>query len=454
MDPDWVDSLAPAFRRYRADRRIDEVECIVPDLVGQSRGKAMPFHKFNPAARFFLPTSLFYQTVTGTYVDVEGLVDQWMENDIVLNPDMSTACAAPWAEDATMQVICDLETRDGAPVPLAPRNVLKRVLGLYAERGWRPVVAPELEFYLTRPNTDPNEPIEPPTGRTGRRGAGRQAYSMVAVDEYGPVIDTIYDFAEAQGLAIDTLIQEGGAGQIEINLLHGDPLWLADQVFYFKRTIREAALRNGQFATFMAKPMRDEPGSAMHIHQSVCDAATGRALFADADGQPTPLFLAYVAGSQKYLPQLMPLIAPYVNSYRRLAGGMSAPANFEWSADNRTAGLRIPLTETGALRIENRVIGIDANPYLAIAASLAAGWKGMADALVPRAAVSHVASDEDKTLPLTPSEGLALYEDAAEIRAVLGEEFCALYGAIKAEELREFEREISPWEREHLLLNV
>ena len=149
--------------------------------------------------------------------------------------------------------------------------MLKRVVELYEAEGWRPVVAPEMEFYLIKPNLNPNEPIEPPVGRTGRQMVSRQAYSMSAVDEYGKVIDDIYEFAEAQGFEIDTIIQEGGAGQVEINLLHGDPVRLADQVFFFKRTIREAALRNNCFATFMAKPMQDEPGSAMHIHQSVVD---------------------------------------------------------------------------------------------------------------------------------------------------------------------------------------
>ncbi|MFV2002367.1 MAG: glutamine synthetase, partial [Paracoccaceae bacterium] len=284
QNPDWADNLPKAFAAYRAARRIEEVECIVPDLAGMSRGKSMPLYKFAPDTTFFLPISLFYQTITGEYVDLDEIEDQWTEVDVVLRPDMDTASAVPWAQDVTLQVINDLETRDGAPLEVAPRNVLRRVLDLYRDRGWQPVIAPELEFYLTKPNIDPNEPIEPPAGRTGRRGAGRQAFSMVAIDEYGPVIDTIYDYAEAQGLAIDTLIQEGGAGQIEINLLHGDPLTLADQVFYFKRAIREAALKNGTFATFMSKPMRDEPGSSMHIHQSVIDTKSGENIFSNRDG--------------------------------------------------------------------------------------------------------------------------------------------------------------------------
>jgi len=451
----WIDSLPEAFQDYRQGRRIEEVECIIPDLAGMSRGKSMPVYKFAPDMTFYLPISLFYQTITGEYVDLEEIENQWMEHDIVLRPDMATASAVPWADDVSLQVINDLETRDGAPVAVAPRNVLKRVLGFYAERGWQPIVAPELEFYLTKPNVDPNEPIEPPIGRTGRRGAGRQAYSMVAVDEYGPVIDTIYDYAEAQGLAIDTLIQEGGAGQIEINLLHGDPLSLADQVFYFKRAIREAALKNGTFATFMAKPMRDEPGSAMHIHQSVVDAKTRRNIFSNKDGSASKAFLHFIGGSQKHLQSTVPLLAPFVNSYRRFTAGMSAPVNLEWAADNRTTGLRIPNSDAEGRRVENRVIGMDANPYLAIAASLACGYLGMVHKIAPRPeAEGEVYNESSAVLPRNLDEALDGFQEDVTVRDMLGEEFCQLYAAIKRTELEEFQREISPWERQHLLLNV
>ncbi len=312
----WYGGLPDRMVQYARGHKMEEVECIVPDLAGTSRGKAMPATKFDPDEELALPISLFYQTISGEYVDME-IENQWLEKDIVLRPDMTTASAVPWADDLTMQVICDMFTREGEPLAIAPRSVLQRVVRAYSDRGWKPVVAPELEFYLTKPNHDPNEPIEPPLGRTGRRGASRQVYSMAAVDEYGPVIDTIYDFAEAQGLGIDTVIQEGGAGQIEINLMHGDPVKLADQVFYFKRTIREAALKNGVFATFMAKPIRDEPGSAMHVHQSVVDVETGKNIFSNADGSASDLFRWFVGGSQAYLMQIVPLLAPYVNSYRR-----------------------------------------------------------------------------------------------------------------------------------------
>lgn len=450
----WADSLPAAFRDYLDGQTIDEVECIIPDLVGTSRGKAMPAYKFNPDERYFLPISLFYQTISGEFVDME-IENQWLEKDIVLVPDMETASAAPWAGEPTLQIICDMKTREGEDLEVAPRNVLRRVLRLYDELGLKPVVAPEIEFYLAKPNVDPNEPIEPPIGRTGRKSVGRQVFSMSAVDEYGPVIDTIYDFAEAQGLKIDTVIQEGGAGQIEINLQHGDPLLLADQVFYFKRTIREAALMNGIFATFMAKPMRDEPGSAMHLHQSIVDKDTGENIFSNEDGSPTEKFFHFIGGSQKYLMQAVPLLAPYINSYRRITvEGQSAPANLEWAEDNRTTGLRVPHSSPAARRLENRVIGMDCNPYLAIATSLACGLLGMTNKIEPRAEARNEVWETEDRLPPSLNTALDLFEEAKEVWEALGPEFCQLFLDIKRAENEEYQREISPWERQHLLLNV
>ena len=419
-----------------------------------ARGKAMPAKKFNPGHVVRLPVSIFYQTISGTDVQMD-IDNQWAEGDLVLQPDMSTAKAAPWAKEPTLQVIHDLYSRDGVPASFAPRQVLKNVVERYAERGWAPVISPELEFYLIKPNTDPNEPIEAPMGRTGRRRTSRQSYSMSAVDDYGPVIDTIYQFAEDAGLAIDTVIQEDGAGQVEINLSHGDPLLLADQVFYFKRIIREAALNHDMFATFMAKPMRDQPGSAMHVHQSITDAATGKNLFTNEDGTESECFRHFIGGSQHYLPQALPLIAPYVNSYRRfLDEESSAPTNFAWGYDNRATGLRVPNSLPEDRRLENRVVGVDANSYLAIAVGLTCGYLGMVNNIEPGPPEAGEPEEDAYPIPLTLDEALTGFEEADEIHNILGEHFCMIFDEVKREEMRLFHREISPWEREHLLLNV
>jgi len=450
----WTTKIPEAARDYLAGRRLDEIECILPDIAGVARGKAMPAFKFDKQTHFYLPTSIFLQTITGDWADAPGGEDEYKEPDMTLVPDLATTTAAPWTADVTLQIIHDALTQTGEPVPTAPRNVLKRVLALYAAEGWKPVVAPEMEFYFVARNIDPNQPITAPIGRSGRKAAGKQAYSMSAVDEYGKVIDDIYDFAEAMGLEIDGILQEGGAGQVEINLAHGDPVELADQIFYFKRMIREAALRHDCFATFMAKPIEGEPGSAMHIHHSVVDLKTGRNIFSQEDSSESPAFLHFIAGMQNHLPAAVALLAPYVNSYRRYVPDFAAPINLEWGRDNRTTGLRIPIAAPEARRVENRLAGMDCNPYLGIAASLACGYLGLKEKKEPRPECRINAYMGEDELPLTLRAAVDLLEEDAAMAEVLGPQFVALYCAVKRDEYKEFQSVISPWEREHLLLNV
>jgi glutamine synthetase len=449
---DWTDNLPEAAKAFLEGRRLDEVECIISDLPGIARGKAVPASKFARQSNFHLPDSIFYQTITGDWGEAAG-ADGFIERDMILKPDMSTATAAPWTGDWTLQVIHDAYDRAGKPIPFAPRNVLRRVVALYEKEGWTPVVAPEMEFFLVARNLDPAKDIEPMMGRSGRPAAARQAYSMTAVDEFGPVIDDIYDFAEAQGFEIDGITQEGGAGQLEINLLHGDPVRLADEVFYFKRLIREAALRHDCFATFMAKPIADEPGSAMHIHHSVLDE-DGQNIFAGPQGGDTDAFFNFIAGLQTYMPAALAVMAPYVNSYRRYVKDHAAPINLEWGRDNRTTGIRIPLSSPGGRRVENRIAGMDCNPYLGIAASLACGYLGMKKELRPTKQFRGDAYEGEGDIPRVLGEALDLFDESTELHEVLGPEFARVYSIVKRAEYEEFLGVISPWEREHLLMNV
>ena len=217
-------------------------------------------------------------------------------------------------------------------------------------------------------------------GRSGRAGDRPAGYSIAAVNEFDPLFDDIYRSAKHQDIEIDTLIHEDGPAQMEINLMHGNALDLADQAFLFKRTAREAALRHKMYATFMAKPMAKEPGSAMHIHQSIVDKKTRKNIFSNADGTPSQLFFSHIAGLQKYLPAAMALFAPNVNSYRRitpLLGRRRSTCSGAMTIAPRACVCRCPDPE--ARRVENRVGGADANPYLAIAASLACGYLGMVE---------------------------------------------------------------------------
>lgn len=448
----WTDSIPEAARVYLENHRLDEVECVIADLPGIARGKAVPAAKWEKQQHFHLPNSIFFQTITGDWGEAAG-PEGFVEPDMILKPDLSTTTAAPWASDGTLQVIHDAFDQKGRPIGAAPRNVLRRVVDLYKARGWTPVIAPEMEFYLVGRNIDPAKAIEPMMGRTGRPAAGRQAYSMTAVDDYGPVIDDIYEYAEIQGIEIDGITQEGGAGQLEINLRHGDPIKLADEVFFFKRLIREAALKHNCFATFMAKPIEGEPGSAMHVHHSIIDSK-GRNLFVGPQGGETDDFFHFIGGLQEHLPSVIAVVAPYVNSYRRYVRDHAAPINLEWGRDNRTTGIRIPVSPPEARRIENRLAGMDCNPYLCIAASLACGYLGMVNEIRPDKRFRGDAYEAENEIPQGLYSALDLFDEAKEIHEVLGPEFARVYSIVKRTEYNEFLQVISPWEREHLLLNV
>jgi glutamine synthetase len=448
----WLDEIPKAARDYLDANRLDEVECMISDLPGIARGKAVPAGKWEKQTQFHLPESIFFQTLTGGWGEAAGDAG-FTEPDMILIPDYSTATAAPWTADGTLQVIHDAFGTNGEPIQFSPRNVLKRVVALYEAEGWTPIVAPEMEFFLVAPNTDPAKPIEPMIGRSGRPAAARQAYSMTAVDDYGPVIDDIYEFAEIQGFEIDGIAQEGGAGQLEINLNHGDPIALADEVFFFKRLLKEAALKHNCFATFMAKPIENEPGSAMHIHHSILDKA-GNNIFTGPNGEETDAFFHFIGGLQKHLPSVVAIMAPYVNSYRRYVKDHAAPINLSWARDNRTTGLRVPLSSPNARRIENRLAGMDCNPYLCIAASLACGYLGMKNATKPDTRFEGDAYEGDGELPQGLWAALDLFDENTAMHDMLGPDFARVYSIVKRAEYEEFLQVISPWEREHLLLNV
>jgi len=441
------------IRQFLKDHGISEVEAIIPDMAGVARGKVVPAEKYIEEEGMRLPESIFLQTVTGEYPDDDSAISP-SEIDIVLKADPNTIRVVPWAAEPTAQVIHDCFYGDGRPVPMAPRYVLRRVLDLYAGHGWEPVIAPELEFFLVEPNIDSDYPLKPPVGRSGRPEIGRQSYSIAAVNEFDPLFDDVYAFCEAQEIEIDTLIHEAGAAQMEINLLHGEALGLADQAFMFKRTAREAALRHKMYATFMAKPHAKEPGSAMHLHQSIVDVKTRQNVFSAADGSPTSLFFSHIAGLQRYLPAAMSLFAPNVNSYRRTTPHNSAPINVHWGYDNRTAGLRIPMSSPAARRVENRCGGADANSYLAMAASLACGYLGMVEGLKPTEPISGSAYDLPFQLPRTLAEALRLLRECRPLVDLFGERFVVAFSAVKESEHEAFLQVISAWEREHLLLNV
>ncbi len=444
------------FEEFITSKRITEIECLVADMSGTARGKILPPKKFLKGQKtrgLRIPEEIFTLTINGRYVqETEAVSDSAI--DVYMDPDFDTTRIVPWYQEPTGQVICDAYHLNDEPVEIAPRHVLKRVLALYKEKGWRPVVAPELEFYLVKKNLDPDYPLEAAVGRSGRKEPGGQAYGIDAANDFDPVVEDIYDYCEAQELDVDTLSHESGPAQLEINFNHGDPLELADQVFLFKRTVRQAALKHDMYATFMAKPHENEPGSAMHIHQSVMDVKTGKNIFAGRDGKPSKLFLNHIGGLQRYMAAALPLMAPNVNSYRRLVPESDAPTNVHWAIDNRTVSLRVPSSDASNMRIENRVPGADANPYLVMAATLACGYLGMVERIKPSDPVTGSAYRYAHTLPINLDEALDKLNYTKSLKKILGEKFVEAFQDVKFEEMQHYRRVISSWEREFLLLNV
>lgn len=447
------------LKKWLEENKITEIECITPDQTGIARGKIMPTNKFIAEKGIKLPESVLLQTATGDYPDDElyyRLLDP-RDVDMDLRPDEVALFTVPWADEPSAQIIHDCYDAMGNLIELSPRAVLKKVLKLYAEKGWQPIVAPEVEFYLTKRCTDPDLPLEPPAGRSGRQESGRQSFSIDAANEFDPIIEDIYDWCEEMDLDIDTLIHEEGVAQLEFNFRHGDALKLADQVFIFKRTVREAALKHKIGATFMAKPVSGEPGSSMHIHQSLVDAKTGKNLFSNKDGSASEMFHQYIGGLQSLIPKVMPMLAPNVNSYRRYLPGAdgNAPVNIEWGEDNRTVGLRVPNAVPAARRVENRLPGSDTNPYLALAANLLCGYIGIVNNIKPRMPITGRVGDEaDDAMPWNLEAALEAMSDCDEIREYLGDAFVDGFVGTRWAEYEGFKRVISSWEREFLLSTV
>ena len=450
------------FEKWLNDNSITEVECLVPDLGGIARGKILPTKKFiqgleNDSHR--LPQSVFIQTISGGYAteDEELPIDVYNPTDIdvILRPDINTIRNVPWYQDPTAQVICDAVNLNGTNVINSSRSVLKKVLKIYDDLGFQPIVSPELEFYLVKPNPDADYPLEVPLGQSGREETGKQAFGIDAVNEFDDLFEDVYNFCEQQNIEIDTINHESGSAQMEINFQHGDPLELADQVFLFKRTLRQAALKHKLYATFMAKPMENQPGSSLHLHQSLVKKKNKKNVFFSKTSTISNIMKNYIGGLQTYTPKLMPIHAPNINSYRRLFATWDAPRNTNWGLGNRSCGFRIPSNEEHSMRIENRISGSDTNPYLVFAANLAAGYLGIKNKLKPTAETKKSVFGKDKsTLPKNVEEAISFFENNEQINEVFNQKFIRTIAAIRRVENQAYLKVISSWEREYLLLNV
>ncbi|EJM72109.1 glutamine synthetase [Pseudomonas sp. GM49] len=426
---------------------IDEVECVTPDLNGVPRGKVMTCEGFLDGRRLQMARGVLLQCIMGGYPPARFYGSD--DGDLALIPDPAQIHRLPWSNPPRAFAICDAnELGTATSSSLSTRGQLKAVIARYAARGLAPVVATELEFFVFAPNTDPTQAFQPPLGLDGRREDGQSAFSVSSNNGLRPFFNEVYECMAALGLPRDTFMHEMGVSQFEINLLHGDPLLLADQTLLFKHLLKEVALKHGLSVVCMAKPLAHTPGSSMHIHQSVVEIDSGRNVFSDEAGQETATFRHFIAGQQACMADFTALFAPNVNSYQRLCHPYASPNNACWSYDNRAAGLRIPASLPVARRVENRLPGADANPYLAIAASLAAGLHGIENALEPSAPIQgEFEVPENLSLPCTLHAALERLKRSQLARELLGTEFIEGYIASKTLELSSFYDEITPWER-------
>jgi glutamine synthetase len=425
---------------------IDEIDCVTPDLNGVPRGKVMTAAGFLEGRRLQLARGVLLQCIMGGYPAARFYGSD--DGDLALNAEPSQIHRLPWSESPRALAICDADELDGRSSGLSTRGLLKRVLARYAAHGWQPVVATELEFFVFAANPDPQLPFQPPVGLDGRREDGGSAFSVSSGNGLRPFFAEVYRCMEALGLPRDTFMHEMGVSQFEINLLHGDALQLADQTFLFKHLLKEVGFKHGLSVVCMAKPLSHTPGSSMHIHQSVVEQGSGRNIFTADNGEATPAFYHFIGGQQAAMADFTLLFAPHVNSYQRLCHPYASPNNACWSADNRAAGLRIPASAPVARRVENRLPGADANPYLALAASLAAGLHGLERELQPSAPIQgEFEVPEELALPCTMHAAIERLKRSELAIELFGAEFIEGYIASKTLELTSFYDEITPWER-------
>lgn len=431
---------------------VAEIECVTADLNGIPRGKVMTVEGFLSGRRLQLARGVLLQCVMGGYPAPRFYGSD--DGDLVLNAVPGQVHVLPWSKPPRALAICDADELTGQGSGLSTRNLLTRVVGRYRAKGLEPVVATELEFFIFDRNGDPYQPFQPPVGADGRRESGFSAFSVSSGNGLRPFFEDVYRCMDAVGIPRDTFMHEMGTSQFEINLMHGEPLLIADQTFLFKHLLREVALQHGLLAVCMAKPLAHTAGSSMHIHQSVVDTQ-GRNIFTAEDGEATPAFYQFIAGLQACLADFTLLFAPNINSFQRLCNPYASPNNACWSYDNRSAGLRIPASGPEARRVENRLPGADANPYLALAASLAAGLHGLERQLQPSEPVTgEVEAPPELLLPDSLQEALRRLRGSRQAREVFGEEFIDGYLACKALELGDFLGEITPWERRVLATQI
>jgi len=433
------------------------VDILLNDLNGVFRGKRIPFANLTKLEKgCYFPASVFAMDILGNTVEEAGLGQALGEPDNICIPVEGTLIPSAADPQHLAQVLLTMRNQDGTPFDVEPRNVLNHLWQQLRNRGLFPVVAVELEFYLVDKKRDAEGFIQPPCAPgSDERNMQSQVYSVDNLDHFSEVLSEIDTIAKQQGLPADGALAEASPGQFEINLHHTrNVLSACDHAIQLKRLVRQVAENHGMTATFMAKPYEEYAGSGMHVHISVLDAADHNA-FACDDGSNSPLLKRALAGMIDLMPASMALLAPNVNAYRRFLPDPFVPLQASWGHNNRTVALRIPCGDIDSHRIEYRVAGADANPYLVMAAILAGMLHGIDNQLpLPPAITGNGHEADGNPLPIRQSDALYEFEQSTPLQKLLGERFGFVWHSCKHHELMHFERLITSTEIDWMLKNA
>jgi glutamine synthetase len=441
------------FRKANPD--ITQVDAFLADMNGVPRGKRFPVQE---AAKIWsggvqLPFCLYFLDVTGEDLDPGGRSEARGDPDGNAWPVAGTLARVPWAAEPTAQILLTMPDQENQPCLVDPRQVLAQLLARFAKRGLTPVVAVEMEFYLMDRKRGPmNEPLPPISPATGEPDSTRQLYSIGGLDIYADFVRDVAVAAKLQNVPASTAIAENSPGQFEINLHHNsDAVRACDHAVLLRRIIKSVAPRHGFSASFMAKPYLDRAGSGMHVHCSLVDAKNRNA-FDDGGEKGTALLRHAIGGLAATTAEAMALLAPNINSFRRYRPGSLVPMGSTWGYNNRSVAFRVPTGLPGARRIEHRIAGADANPYLAVAAILAGMLHGIERKIDPGApATTDVSARIDPKIPFQWHEAIAKLRMARILPDYIGADYLALYADSKAAELAKFNTAISPQEHEWYL---
>lgn len=436
----------------------NDFDLFIVDLNGNLRGKRLLGSSLEKTMEegIKLPRSVVGLDFWGDDVADNGLVFETGDNDGICMPIQDAPVRVPWAELPRHQLHAMMSNPDGTPFGADPRQVLKSILEKYHAHGWYPVMATELEFYLMDGDSEEVQRPRPPVldRGHGRRLNTKDAYSIEDVDGLESFFAAVRACCEEQGVLADTIISELGPGQFEINLKHvSDPLNAADQAVWFKRMLKGIARKYNYTATFMAKPYAEHSGNGFHVHFSMVDK-DGNNLFDNGGDEGTIMLQQAIAGMLKLMPESMLLFAPHLNSYHRFQDGSHAPVYACWGYENRTAAVRVPESEPEARRVEHRVSGADANPYLVLAGVLAGALYGMENfmqAPAPTEGDAYTVCNENSRLPWNWDDAIDLLDLSKPLRQYLGDEFVDVLCAVKRHEMKILFKRISDIEYESYL---